>query len=65
MILQDLSKLFAGIVTSLIAVYKCFSIQRDAVVIDQLIHRIQYKVQFQRFAQHVGQDLLCIRVQNC
>lgn len=54
----------AGVMASLVRVYKTFDFKRISVIPDQVIDRFQNEVHLQRVADHVGQDLLGIGIQN-
>ena len=49
---------------SLIAVDQCLGLERNTVIPDEELHRLQHKVDLERIADDICQKLLCECVEN-
>ena len=63
-VIKNVDKAVAGIMTALVTVKDRFGMQGDPMLCDQLLHGFQYKVHFQRFTEHIREDLFRERIQD-
>ncbi len=63
-VFHDLNETVAGIVTALVAMNQSFRTQGSTMALYQLLHRFQNKVQLQRFAENIRENLFGKCVQD-
>ena len=63
-VFHDLDETVAGIVTALVAMNQSFCTQGNTMMLYQLLHRFQNKVQLQRFAENIRKNLFGKCVQD-
>lgn len=63
-VFENLDETQAGIVAALVAMDQRMCIQRNTVLPDQNVNRLQNKVQFKRWTQGIRQDLFRIGIQD-